>query len=198
QTLFQEMGGKKLRFLSALRMSATFPYITPNTTLPTEPPVSIMDAGISDNFGLSDAVRFLYAYKDWISANTGGVIFVSIRDSPKLSTIAPKVEQTLVDGITQPISTVYNNFENFQDINSDLSISHARSWFQGSIERIDIQYQSESYVTILQKMDSLRQNNPRASLSWRLTTREKQAVVNAIYTRQNQEQISNLKKLLAE
>jgi hypothetical protein len=198
QTLFEHHGGKNLRFLSALRMSATFPYITPNTTLPTEPAVSIMDAGISDNFGLSDAVRFLYAYRDWIAENTSGVVFVSIRDSPKLSRISPKVKQTLVDGLTQPISTVYNNFENFQDINSDLSISHAKSWFKGAIDRIDIQYQSEEYVTILQKMDSIRQNNSRASLSWRLTTREKQGIVNAINTPQNKEQIRKLNTLLAE
>ena len=76
QSLFKDHGARDLRFLSALRMSATFPYITPNTTLPTDPPVSIMDAGISDNFGLSDAVRFLYAYKEWIAENTSGVVFV--------------------------------------------------------------------------------------------------------------------------
>lgn len=197
QTLFKDHGAKNLRFLSALRMSATFPYITPNTTLPTEPAVSIMDAGISDNFGLSDAVRFLYAYKDWVAANTSGVVFVSIRDSPKLSTIAPKATNSLIDGLTQPISSVYNNFENFQDINSDLAISYAKSWFNAPVDRIDIQYQSEDYVPILQKMDSIRQNNARASLSWRLTTREKYGIVNAIYTPQNQEQIRKLSALLS-
>jgi len=195
-TLFEKQGGEDLRFLSALRMSATFPYITPNTTLPTDPPVAIMDAGISDNFGLSDAVRFLYSFKDWIATNTSGVVFVSIRDSPKLATIAPKVKQSLIDGLTQPISTVYNNFENLQDINSDLSINHAKSWFEGEIHRVDLQYQSEGYVSILQKMDSIRQNNPRASLSWRLTTREKHGIVNAIYTPQNQQQVQKLLNLL--
>jgi hypothetical protein len=197
QSLFKDHGGRDLRFLSALRMSATFPYITPNTTLPTEPPVSIMDAGISDNFGLSDAVRFLYAYKDWIAANTSGVIFVSIRDSPKLSKIAPQARHSLIDGLTQPISTVYNNFENFQDINSDLAISYAKSWFNGTIDRVDIQYQSEDYVPILQEMDSIRQNNARASLSWRLTTREKFGIVNSITTPQNQEEINKLSRLLS-
>lgn len=196
QRLFEDHGGKNLRFLSALRMSATFPYITPNTTLPTDPPVSIMDAGISDNFGLSDAVRFLYAYRDWIAANTSGVVIVSIRDSPKLNTISPVVKQTLVDALTQPISTVYNNFENFQDINTDLAISYAHHWFGGDITRIDIQYLSEDYVPILQKMDSIRQNNARASLSWRLTTREKKNIVNAILSEPNKEQIEKLNQLL--
>lgn len=196
QRLFSEHQGGNLRFLSALRMSATFPYITPNTTLPTEPPIQIMDAGISDNFGLSDAVRFVYAFKEWIAENTDGIVFVSIRDSPKLGLIAPKAGQTIMDNITQPISTVYNNFENFQDITSDLLIGQAKSWFDGSIDRIDIQYQAESYVPILQKMDSIRQNSARASLSWRLTKREKQGIIDNIGSEPNLQQFQKLKLLL--
>ena len=196
QSIFKNQGAPNLRFLSALRMSATFPYITPNTTLPTEPAISIMDAGISDNFGLGDAVRFMYAYKEWIAENTSGVVFISIRDSPKLNKIPPALEPSLIDAVTQPISSVYNNFENFQDINSDMAISYARSWFDGPIERIDIQYLAEHYGPILKKMDSLRKNDSRASLSWRLTTREKQGVVNSIYGTENQSQIKKLQKLL--
>lgn len=193
---FKDQDAKDLRFLSALRMSATFPYITPNTTLPTDPPIQIMDAGISDNFGMSDAVRFLYSFNEWVSENTSGVIFISIRDSPKLGTITAKKGQTLIDDMTQPISSVYNNFENFQDITSDLLLGQAYSWMHVPIHRIDIQYQAESYVPILQKMDSIRQNSTRASLSWRLTTREKDGVVRNIYSKQNQTEIDKLIGLL--
>lgn len=196
QRAFKDLGSDSLRFLSALRMSATFPYITPNTTLPTEPPIEIMDAGISDNFGMNDAVRFLYSFRDWIKDNTAGVIFVSVRDSPKLGKILPKTGQTLVDDITQPISSVYNNFENFQDINADLLLGQARAWFPLPISRIDLQYQAESYVPILQKMDSIRQNSARASLSWRLTTREKEGIVNAINSEMNQSELVRLKMAL--
>lgn len=196
QRAFKDLGSDSLRFLSALRMSATFPYITPNTTLPTEPPIQIMDAGISDNFGMNDAVRFLYSFKDWIKDNTAGVIFLSVRDSPKLGKILPKTGQTLVDDITQPISSVYNNFENFQDINADLLLGQATAWFPLPISRIDLQYQAESYVPILQKMDSIRQNSARASLSWRLTTREKEGIVNAINSDMNQSELARLKAAL--
>ncbi len=196
QRFFHDQGAPQLRFLSALRMSATFPYITPNTTLPTQPGIQIMDAGISDNFGLSDAVRFLYPFKDWVSENTSGVIFVSVRDSPKLRDISPTTGSTIIDDLTQPISSVYNNFENFQDISSDLLIGEAKSWLHTPIYRIDIQYQAESYVPILQQMDSIRQNNARASLSWRLTTREKENIIDNIRSVRNQEQIKKLIDLL--
>ncbi len=194
--LFSEQQGDSLRFLSALRMSATFPYITPNTTLPTNPPIEIMDAGISDNFGLTDAVRFLYAFREWIEENTSGIIVVSIRDSPKLSTISEKKGQTIIDNFSQPISSVYNNFENFQDITSDNLLGYAKSWFNAPIDRIDIQYQAETYVDILNEMDSIRQNNARASLSWRLTEREKVGVVENINTDRNKEELDKLKILL--
>jgi hypothetical protein len=196
QRLFRDNNAFDLRFLSALRMSATFPYITPNTTLPTDPPIRIMDAGISDNFGLSDAVRFMYTFKDWIAENTSGVAIVSIRDSPKLGVINPQSGQTIVDDFTQPISSVYNNFENFQDINSDLLIGQSRSWMKVPVHRIDIEYQAEGYVPILQKMDSIRQNNARASLSWRLTTREKYGVIYNVNSDGNREQIKKLLELL--
>lgn len=198
QKLFENHGAPNLRFLSALRMSATFPYITPNTTLPTEPPIEIMDAGVSDNFGISNTLRFLFSFKDWIAENTDGIIIISIRDSPKLGTISPKSGESIVDNITQPISNVYNNLENFQDINNDALIGQTRSWFNGSIDRIDIQYQVENYVPILQKMDSLRQNNARASLSWRLTKREKEGVENNIFSEKNKEAFQKLKALLQE
>lgn len=198
QRLFAHNGAEDLRFLSALRMCATFPYITPNTALPTNPSLYIMDAGISDNFGLSDAMRFLYAYEHWIEQNTSGVLLVSIRDSPKLPPIPAHKGQTLIDAFTQPISSVYNNFENFQDINSDLLVGFAKPWFQKNIYRVDIEYQAGSYAPVLQKMDSLRKNNARASLSWRLTTREKQNLIDNMNSEKNRAAVDRLKTLLED
>jgi len=196
QKMFEKHGSANLRFLSALRMSATFPYITPNTTLPTNPPIQIMDAGISDNFGLTDAVRFIYSFREWIAANTSGIIILSIRDSPKLSPISEEKGNTFIDDFTQPIASVYNNFENFQDITNDNLVGYARSWFKDPIDRVDLQYLPTTYTPILQKMDSIRQHSVRASLSWRLTTREKIGVVETLYTPSNREAMDKLVKLL--
>jgi hypothetical protein len=72
-------------------MSATFPYITPTVTLPSYPEMEIMDAGLADNFGFTDAIKFLHVFKDWIAENTSGVILVSIRDSKKELEIEKKI-----------------------------------------------------------------------------------------------------------
>ena len=134
--------------------------------------------------------------RDWIAENTSGVIFLSIRDSPKIRETHPSTGKTIVDELTQPISSVYNNFENFQDINSDLLIGNASAWFNNKIDRIDIQYQAIDYLPILQKMDSIRQNSARASLSWRLTTREKKGVYSNLFSPANQAEITRLIDLL--
>lgn len=195
---FENHGSENLRFLSGLRMSATFPYITPNINLPSDPPMEIMDAGITDNFGISDAVRFLYSFKDWISQNTSGVIIVSIRDSEKEGQIEEEKNISLFERFTLPISSIYQNFESLQDINNDNKIEYARSWFNGPISRVDIQYKPEDNATLnLSTSDSLRmENTKRASLSWRLTSREKQSLIDNINSYKNQEALQKLKRFL--
>jgi hypothetical protein len=77
-----------------------------------------------------------------------------------------------------------------------MMISHAKSWLKADIDRIDIQYDLENYVPILQKMDSLRLNSARASLSWRLTTREKYSIITSINSDNNQRELNKLRSLL--
>jgi len=181
--LFKDHNASNLRFLSALRMAATFPYITPSVTLPSDPPIQIMDAGITDNFGISDAIRFLYAFKSWISLNTSGVIILSIRDSEKEGTLRDQNQQSLFQKFSNPISSIYLNFENLQDFSNDNKIKFANSWFRKPIHRIDLQYiPRENY----------KDKRIRASLNWRLTAKEKNDIVGSITSSRN---ISNLNKL---
>jgi hypothetical protein len=195
---FKKQRSQNLRFLSGLRMSAAFPYITPNISLPSSPPLEIMDAGVTDNFGISDAIQFLFAFKEWIHENTSGVVFVSIRDSEKDGPVERKTNLSLFEKTTMPISSIYQNFESLQDITNDNKMEYARSWFKGDIERVDIQYVPRDYLhENLSKSDSLRiEHVKRASLSWRLTSREKQSLIENINTSKNQAAIHKIKSLL--
>ncbi len=195
---FQGLGSEDLRFLSALRMNATFPYITPNVTLPSDPPMAIMDAGVSDNFGISDAIRFMYVFRDWISMNTSGVVLVSVRDSEKNPKITPEASLSLAERITLPISSIYENFESLQDISNDTQLRFARAWMDVPVTRVDIEYiPSELEKERLSLQDSLRMENPqRASLSWRLTEREKKTLYNNLFTQDNQEAFTRIREIL--
>jgi hypothetical protein len=185
---FEDYGSNDLRFLSALRMSATFPYITPSVTLPSNPPIEIMDSGVTDNFGISDALRFIYAYKDWIARNTRGVLILAIRDSQKQNEILSTQNLTLIQKFSNPISSIYNNFENLQDFNNDNKIIFANSWFQGEIQKIDLQY-----IPRINSSNKLE----RASLNWRLTSLEKNNIIDAINSPSNQKALELLKRSLS-
>lgn len=109
-----------LRFLSALRMSATFPFITPNIALPSVPIMETMDTGLSDNFGIQDALRFLYVFQDWVAKNTSGVVLLTIRDSEK-STEIPQTElPRIFEKIFNPLKNIYTNWDNVQTIQNEV------------------------------------------------------------------------------
>ena len=201
---FHNQGAENLRFLSALRMSATFPYITPNISLPSEPVMEIMDSGISDNFGIADAIRFLFVFKDWIYENTGGVIILSLRDSDKNRPITESRGFSLFQKFFTPIRSLYVNWDNIQDFNNDNLVEFAQSWFEGSIQKIELQYVNRT-MTYNPKKKNTTKNGPitqdeytsqRASLSWRLTSKEKKHIIESIESSDNQIALQQIKKLL--
>ena len=184
-----KQNGQSLKMLSALRMGATFPYVTPNVTLPTQPRVEIMDAGLSDNYGISDAEKFLYVFKDWISKNTSGVIFISIRDSELNPPVSENVAPTLWGNFFKPVGSLYSVWDYLQDYRNITSLERSAEWFDGNIHFIPFQY---PVGTISSQKDGER----KAVLSWHLTKREKESIQQEIYSPHNQASAKRLVSLL--
>ena len=67
---------------TAVRLSATFPYVSPAVSLPTAPPRRLVDAGYYDNYGVNLAVAWAYQYRDWIRNNTSGLALIQIYAYP--------------------------------------------------------------------------------------------------------------------
>lgn len=200
---YQRHDSENLRFLSALRMAATFPYITPNISLPSQPPMETMDSGISDNFGIEDATRFLYVFRDWIAENTSGVVFVSIRDSEKDKPIEKNLSPTLFQKLFTPIRNIYKNWTYIQDIKNDNLMEFTRSWYKGDIDMVSLQYIPRTIFEDAPVTEELKEQQQlekeeieRASLNWHLTTREKKNILDNIYLNINQQALQELKELL--
>ncbi len=72
---------------TAVRMSASFAYITPAVELPTDPPQRVADAGYYDNYGINMAIAYLKQdrIRKWIQRNTSGVVIVQIRAYPSIA-----------------------------------------------------------------------------------------------------------------
>ena len=179
---FKDQDAENLKFTSALRMSSTFPYIMPIVHLPSNPVMEVMDAGIRDNFGVKNSMKFLYTFRNWIATNTSGVIFIQIRDAAKKDKIEPNTPKTFIENISSPVSNVYKNLFITQDYDHDQMFQYTSEWFDGKVDVIDL------------ALDNTKDN--QLSLSWHLTESEKKKVYNSVNIPDNQESINRLKQLL--
>ena len=179
---FKEQEASQTLFSSVLRMSATFPYISPVVSLPSEPRIEIMDAGLRDNFGLETSLRFIKAFNDWIAENTSGIVIIQLRDKHKSSPVEDNPSQTLMEALTRPMGSFYGDLFDVQDFNQNQQIQVADLWCKSKIEIIDLQ---------LNNLD-----NDHISLSWHLTNKEKKKVLKSIDLPENQYGIKRIVELL--
>ena len=179
---FKKQGAGNTLFTSVLRMSATFPYISPVVSLPSEPRIEIVDAGLRDNYGLETTLRFLKTFNDWIAQNTSGVVIIQMRDKHKNVPIDDNPSQTLVQALSRPLGSFYGNLFEVQDYNQNQQILNADLWCKSKIEIIDLQLRND-------KTDHI-------SLSWHLTNKEKRKVYASLYLPENEAAIKRIVELL--
>ena len=180
------LSGKKplnTRFLSALRMSATFPYIMPTIELPTEPTLEIIDAGMRDNYGIKTSLRYLFQFKDWVNENTSGVVVIQVRYGKQQAQIKAKGNSnSLFQNLTSPFGSIYGNLFNIQDYNNIASVNYANGWMNEKVEVIDFVLSSAEDKPI--------------SLSWHLTAQEREKVMKSIYEKGNQKAANKVLDLI--
>jgi hypothetical protein len=169
---FAAQDAKNLRFLSALRMNATYPYILPMVHLPAEPVMEIMDAGASDNLGMATATRFADVFKDWIKTNTSGIVFVQLNETSQTTTVAPPSMGILSRFLT-PLS-VGGMFFNMQLLIEDAQINHLS------------QQLGADKVQVIKLMYHPQRPQDRASLSFHLTQREYEDILHSLKQQTNQ------------
>lgn len=169
---FAKFHPEDLRITTALRMSATFPYVLPNVYLPTHPIIDVMDAGIRDNYGQETSLRFLHVFRDWINANTGGVVFIQIRDSHKNEMLPVQKQKNLMDMILEPLFTMQRNWSAFQDYEHDDLTAYAAHFLQVPFSKIVFQYVP-------------KKGTEMAALNWHLTGREKFDIYQSLFSPSN-------------
>jgi len=180
--LFRNHGAGNVRMTSVIRANATFPYILPNPNLPTEPLTELMDAGVRDNFGMRNLIKYIYTFRNWISSNTSGVIIIQIRDKYKESEVRDFSAQSKIESFLNPVGTFYNNWFSVQDYDHDDLLKYAEAWFDNKLDVIQFQLWNEEVN--------------RISMSWHLTKKEKRMVLNAVNLPENQEAFERLSELL--
>lgn len=187
---FEAQGADNLRFLTALRMGATYPYILPAVCLPSQPKIQIADAGLLDNFGIADAIQFLHVFRHWIAANTSGVVLVVIRGVEDEQTLLPCAEPSAT-AYQRSILDLHRAWTNIQDVRNERLLGFFRKGFETTIDKVVFQY-APSHKH--KKPSSPLQ---AASLSWYLDAEQKAEIVSAIHTDENLAAFCQLLELLS-
>ncbi len=73
-------GAERLRISSAVRMSASFPYVTPAAELPTIPLRRVVDAGYYDEHGVDLALRWILHNEAALRAAAAQIALIEIPD----------------------------------------------------------------------------------------------------------------------
>jgi hypothetical protein len=181
--LFVNNDAQNLKMTSALRMNATYPLILPNVSLPSNPKLDVFDAGIRDNFGIENTVRFLNVYQDWIKNNTSGVVIVQIRDNLKDNAIEDFEYKTFISKLGSSFGSIYNNLTISQDYFHDYMIDGTDDILKGKIEIVRFEY-------------APAENEKKASMSLRLSEKEKIKVSKSALDEKNMKKYEQVIQLL--
>ncbi len=182
--LFEEQGSHNVEFLSVLRMNATFPYIMPSVSMPSKPKIQLMDAGLRDNFGFRNSLQFIAAFRNWISTNTSGIVIIQVRDQLKDFELEESADLSIVQSLINPLGSVYGNFTKVQDYTHDQLLQYTSFYFEKPIDVVNFELHYDKKSPI--------------SLSWHLTTLEKELINNSVHHPFNAASSLQLQKLLNE
>jgi Patatin-like phospholipase len=183
-SLFKNENPMNLRFLTALRMNATYPYILPNVWLPSNPIIDVVDAGLRDNYGQETSLRFLHVFRDWIQKNTRGVLIIQVRSRQKGGWDNSLVNGDITGIITKPFTMLQNNWFMLQDYFQDDEITYAQNGLDSNFHRVAFMYIPE-------------QEDRGATINFHLTASEKKEVNASLARKNNVEAFQQVQRYLA-
>lgn len=181
--MFKDESPMNLRFLTALRMNATYPYILPNVWLPSSPVIDVMDAGLRDNYGQETTLRFLNVFKDWINENTRGVLVIQVRSRKKGSWDNEQQNGDITEIITKPFTMLQTNWFMLQDYFQNDEITYAQSLIDSGMNRVSFMYVPEK-------------KEHGATLNFHLTASEKKEVRSSLRRANNVEAFKQVKEIM--
>lgn len=184
--LFKDQPGNDIRFLSALRMNSTYPYVLPTVSLPTEPNIEVLDAGFLDNYGILSATRFIQVFKDWILENTSGVVLVQISSSSRIEQIEPNNNKGIIESLFDPLG-IAGQLIVLQEFEQDNSLGFI----------YDLMGQ-ENFEVIRFIYHPAEEDTPEASISFHITKKEREDVINSINLPSAQKSFDQLVRTLTE
>ncbi|MBL7701405.1 MAG: patatin-like phospholipase family protein [Ferruginibacter sp.] len=181
--MFARQEPLNIRLLTAMRMNASFPYVLPNVWLPTKPVIDVMDAGLRDNYGQDNTLRFIENFRDWLKANTSNIIILQIRDRSQDNWQEPFETGAVTDFLIKPGTMLQHNWYKLQNYAGTDQFSYLQHGFDSALQRILFMYVPET-------------DEKGAALNFHLTAREKKGIRESFNSAYNQASLQKIKMLL--
>lgn len=172
------------RVTTAVRMSASFPWVSPAINLPTLPPRRVVDAAYYDNYGVNLTALWISKMSSWLKENTSGVVVIQIRDN------VSQGARTEIDfdrsGTESAIDRLTWNAggkllsPGIQAVTTPLSgVSNARQWTMAfrndeQVDLLDLLFDDERGRDFFRTV--VFECPIEVSLNWKLTAREKEVL----------------------
>lgn len=169
-----------LKLTTALRISATFPYVSPVIELPPPPRGRPVDAGYFDNFGIQAAIGLLRdpAVADWVQSRSSGVVIVRIdafgADTPATPAGAGGWVTRALDSFGAPIGAVVNAQTLGPMARDTVSIEQLGRWYRERACPPSGPECRDDWVSVVSFRN--RADAGRAAMSWYLSKRGLQAI----------------------
>jgi hypothetical protein len=176
--LFKDQNPYNLKFTSAIRMNATFPYVLPVVSLPSSPYLEIMDAGMRDNYGTRTAMQYLFQMREWINANTSGVVVIRISDGRKVDYEKQRATSLLQD-LLSPLGGLVGNV-------TKIHLQENNQLIQMVDEALNVPMDIVEY-----RLGDIK-DAKKISMSFHLTPREKKKIKEAFEDKVIQDEILHL------
>lgn len=182
QTFFSKNSADALNYATLLRMNASFPYVLPSVSLPTEPKVEVFDAGLKDNFGMKTTLNYIEKLKAWFEKNTSQIVILQITDGLDQHKKLKNKSQSMFSELLSPFGSLYANYFEVQKYNNNELTHYLKESYKGNIEilQYNLNKSEEEYI----------------SLSWHLNSKEKQQILNSVTLKENLDTENRLIKLL--
>ena len=127
-------------------------------------------------------MEILFHLQDWIKENTSGVIILQLRDTKKILDNTTYRQVSLINKLMLPFANMYSNFPKTQDFDQDQLFKLGVADLTFPVDVVNF---------------NLREKvNDQISLSWHLSTQEKNKIKQAFYSELNQQAFQQLKKLI--
>lgn len=180
---FAKNQAQNIRYTSALRMNASYPFILPAVSLPSLPKIDAVDAGFVDNFGFETATRFINVFQKWINQNTSGVVIVQIRDNLKENKIEDFEYRKMFSKLFGSFGSLTDNLNVKQDYSQDYTIDATNDILNNKLEIIRFEYEP-------------LENKEKASLSLHLTSKELKEIQESAENKHNLKSFERLISVL--